>query len=44
MEKNELLSRLEGLVSRFKEVSTLITDPSVIADMQRFIKLTSLLI
>lgn len=39
MEKNELLSRLEGLVSRFKEVSTLITDPSVIADMQRFIKL-----
>lgn len=39
MEKNELLSRLEGLVSRFKEVSTLITDPFVIADMQRFIKL-----
>ncbi|HRR59193.1 MAG TPA: peptide chain release factor 1, partial [Paludibacteraceae bacterium] len=39
MEQNKLLSRLEGLVNRFKEISTLITDPSVIADMQRFVRL-----
>jgi peptide chain release factor 1 len=37
---NSLLDRLEGLVSRFEEVSTLITDPSVIADQKRYIKLT----
>lgn len=39
-EDNELLSRLEGLVSRYEEVSTLITDPSVIADQKRYVKLT----
>ena len=34
-----LLQKLEGLATRFEEVSTLITDPSVIADMKRFVKL-----
>lgn len=36
----ELLERLEGLVSRYEEVATLITDPSVIADQKRYVKLT----
>ena len=40
MENNEILTRLEGLVSRYEEVSTLITDPSVIADQKRYVKLT----
>ena len=35
-----LLSRLEGLDARFEEVSTLITDPSVIADQPRYVRLT----
>lgn len=35
-----LLSRLEGLDGRFEEVSTLITDPSVIADQPRYVRLT----
>ena len=35
-----LLSRLDGLDGRFEEVSTLITDPSVIADQKRYVKLT----
>lgn len=39
MDQNTLLSRLEGLSGRFEEVSTLITDPAVIADMKRFVKL-----
>lgn len=39
MAENSLLNRLDGLVSRFEEVSTLITDPAVIADMKRFVKL-----
>jgi peptide chain release factor 1 len=39
MADNSLLEKLEGLVTRFEEVSTLITDPSVISDMKRFIKL-----
>lgn len=39
MDNNTILTRLEGLTQRFEEVSTLITDPSVIADMQRFVKL-----
>ncbi len=34
-----LLQKLEGLATRFEEVSTLITDPAVIADMKRFVKL-----
>jgi peptide chain release factor 1 len=34
-----LLDKLDGLEARFQEVSLLITDPSVIADMKRFVKL-----
>ena len=37
---NTILEKLEGLVSRFEEVSTLITDPNVIADQKRYVKLT----
>ena len=37
---SSILDRLEGLVSRFEEVSTLITDPNVITDQRRFVKLT----
>ena len=40
IENNELLDRLEGLVSRYEEVGTLITDPAVIADQKRYVKLT----
>lgn len=40
MSENSLLSRLEGIDARFAEVSTLITDPSVIADMKRYVRLT----
>ena len=39
MAEISLLTRLDGLVSRFEEVGTLITDPAVIADMKRFVKL-----
>jgi peptide chain release factor 1 len=37
---NTLLSRLDGLTSRFEEVSTRITDPSVITDRSRYIRLS----
>ena len=37
---NTLLEKLDNLVARFEEVSTLITDPSVIADQKRYVKLT----
>ncbi len=40
IENNELLDRLEGLVARYEEVGTLITDPAVIADQRRYVKLT----
>ena len=40
MENNSILQKLEGLEARFEEVSTLITDPDVITDQQRFVKLT----
>ena len=40
MAENKLLQRLDGLDSRFEEVSTLITDPAVIADQPRYVKLT----
>lgn len=40
METNELLNRLEGLDSRFEEVATLITDPDVISDQKRYVRLT----
>ena len=39
-ENNTLLEKLESLVSRFEEVSTLITDPNVIGDQRRYVKLT----
>ncbi len=39
-EENSLLDKLDGLKSRFEEISTLITDPSVIADQGRYIKLS----
>ena len=40
MDKNNILQKLDGLESRYEEVSTLITDPSIIADQQRYVKLT----
>ena len=40
MADNTLLSRLEGLDGRFEEIATLITDPSVIADQKRYVRLT----
>jgi peptide chain release factor 1 len=39
MAETSLLEKLEGLEHKFEEVSTLITDPSVISDMKRFVKL-----
>ncbi|MCM1312763.1 MAG: peptide chain release factor 1 [Roseburia sp.] len=35
-----MLDKLDGIVSRFEEVSTLITDPNVIGDQKRYVKLT----
>ncbi|MDE6010672.1 MAG: peptide chain release factor 1 [Muribaculaceae bacterium] len=40
MNENPLLARLDGLDARFEEVATLITDPAVIADRQRYVRLT----
>ncbi len=37
---SSILEKLDGIVSRFEEVSTLITDPSVIGDQKRYVKLT----
>ncbi len=39
-DSSSLLSRLDGIDSRFAEVSTLITDPAVIADQRRYVHLT----
>ena len=39
MAQNSLLEKLDALVIRFEEISTLITDPDVISDMKRFVKL-----
>ena len=39
-ENNTLLDKLDTLVARYEEVSTLITDPAVIADQKRYVKLT----
>ena len=39
MAENNLLTRLDGLVGKYEEIELLITDPSVIADMRRFVKL-----
>lgn len=40
MAENSLLLRLDGLEARFEEVSTLITDPAVIADQTRYVRLS----
>ncbi|MDE7472522.1 MAG: peptide chain release factor 1 [Muribaculaceae bacterium] len=40
MSQNSLLSRLDGIEARYAEVSTLITDPEVISDMKRYVRLT----
>ncbi len=40
MSNNSLLDRLDGIDARFQEVATLITDPAVIADMSRYVRLT----
>ncbi len=39
-DNNSILDKLDGLVSRYEEVATLITDPNVIADQERYVKLT----
>lgn len=39
-DNSTILEKLDGLVARFEEVSTLITDPAVIADQKRYVKLT----
>ena len=39
MAENKLLERLDSLVAKHKETELLITDPSVIADMRRFVRL-----
>jgi len=40
MAEISLLDRLDGIEARFEEVSTLITDPAVIADMKRYVRLS----
>jgi peptide chain release factor 1 len=39
MSQNSLLEKLDSLVIRFEEIGKLITDPDVIADMKRYVKL-----
>lgn len=39
MSDNSLLDKLQHLVTRFEEVGTLITDPAVMSDMDRYVKL-----
>lgn len=39
-DNDTFLDKLNGLLNRFEEVSTFITDPEVIADQKRFVKLT----
>ncbi len=40
MGENMILSRLEGVMARFEEVGQFITDPAIISDMKRYVKLT----
>jgi len=40
IENNMILEKLDGLAARFGEVSTLITEPDVIADRKRFVRLS----
>ncbi len=37
---NALLEKLDNLVARYEEIGTLITDPAVIANQQRYVRLT----
>ena len=39
MGENMIISRLEGVKARFEEVGQLITDPSVIGDMKKYVRL-----
>ena len=39
MAENMIVSRLEGVKARFEEVGQLITDPAVISDMKKYVKL-----
>jgi peptide chain release factor 1 len=39
MSSNMILDRLEGIKIRFEEVGQLITDPDIIADMKKYVKL-----
>lgn len=39
-EGNDILEKLEGLASRYEEIATLIADPAVIADQERYVRLT----
>ena len=39
MAQSSLLERLDALNIRFEEIGKLITDPAVIADMKRYVKL-----
>ena len=40
MSRNIIIEKLEGVKNRFVEVSQLITEPEIIADMKRYIKLS----
>ena len=39
MAETTLLEKLEGLQHKFDEISTLITDPEMVSDMKRYVKL-----
>ncbi|MDR0743940.1 MAG: peptide chain release factor 1 [Tannerella sp.] len=39
-DNHTILQKLDGLAGRFEEVSTLVADPSVIADQKRYVRLT----
>ena len=39
MNSNLIIDKLEGVKQRFDEIAQLITDPDIIADMKRYIKL-----
>lgn len=39
MGENMILARLEGVKARFEEVGQLITDPAIIGDMKKYVKL-----
>ena len=40
MAEYPLLERLDGIEARFSEVGTLVTDPAVMADMKRYVRLS----